>query len=135
MARSRALGLLRVRSTTLTITTVTKGGVTVDRPGLNKVPTNAWVVFNGFVPVHRGNTIPTWSQETTRINAVSKCPSIVTSQTVYDACVRKLGLHDVELYLADNEYRALQLREGGPYLASAVLLLGAGLVLVRRQDT
>ncbi|NNN00600.1 MAG: ABC transporter permease subunit [Acidimicrobiaceae bacterium] len=124
--------LVALHSTTLTITTVTKGGVTVDRPPLKMAPANAWVIFNGYVPVHRGNTIPTWSQETTWINAVNQCPSIVTSQSVYDTCVRKLGLHDVELYVPDIQYWELQLREGGLYLASTALLLGAALLLVRR---
>ncbi len=37
------------------------------------------------------------------------------------------------MYVADSEYWALQLREGGLYLAGAALLLGAGLPLVRRS--
>lgn len=36
------------------------------------------------------------------------------------------------MYIADSEYWTLQLREGGLYLASATLLLGASFLLVRR---
>ena len=124
--------LVPLRSTTLTLTTVTKQGVTLGIP-TGRAPANAWVVFDGFVPAGAGNTLVTWGQETPWLDAVNKCPSNVTGPTGYAACLRKLGLHEVELYVADNEYWALQLREGGLYLAGAALLLGAGLLLVRRS--
>ncbi len=126
--------LVPLRSTTLTLTTVTKQGETFGIP-TGRASANAWVVFDGFVPVGAGNTLVTWGQETPWLDAVNKCPSNVTGPSGYAACLRRLGLHEVELYVADSEYWALQLREGGLYLAGAVLLLGAGLLLVRRQDT
>jgi len=50
----------------------------------------------------------------------------------YAACLKKDGLHNVELYVADSQYWTLQMREGGLYLAGAALLLGASLLVVRR---
>ena len=124
--------LVPLRSTTLQVSPFTKGGVTIGAP-TGMAPANAWVIFNGFVPFDHGNALPTWGQETPWLDAVNQCPSNVTSPNGYVACLRRLGLHDVELYVTDSEYWSLQLREGGLYLVGATLLLVVGLVLVRRS--
>jgi len=123
--------LVPLRSTTLSVSPITKGDVTVGAP-TGMAPANAWVIFSGYVPVGHGNTLPTWGQETPWLNAAMRCPSNVTSPNGYAACLRKLGLHDVELYVTDNRYWELQFLEGSLYLAGAALLLGASLLLVRR---
>jgi hypothetical protein len=124
--------LVPLNSTTVSVTTVTKQSVTVAKP-TGMAPASAWVIFNGFVPVDHGKTLPTWSQETPWLDAVNQCPLNVTGPIGYVACVRRLGLHNVELYVADNEYWSLQLREGGLYLVGAALLLGACYGLLRRS--
>ena len=123
--------LVPLHSTTIEWSLVTKGGVTVGKPSTG-APTNAWVLFNGYVPVDYGNTPPTSGQATSWMYAVNRCPSDVVFPTQYMACLKKLGLHNVEVYVADSEYWTLQLREGSLYLASAAVLLGANLLLVRR---
>ena len=123
--------LVPLRSTTIQWSALTKGGVTVGKP-TGEAPANAWVIFNDYVPVDYGNTPPTSGQETSWLNAVHLCPANFAFPTRYAACLSKLDLHQVELYVADNQYWELQLREGGLYLAGAALLLGASLLLVRR---
>lgn len=125
--------LVPLQSTTLTITPVTKGGVTVGKPG-RQAPADAWVVFSGYVPVEAGNAIPRWGQESRWLDVVNRCPTIDAGPNGYLACLQKQGLHDVQLYVADSQYWDLQLREGGLYIAGAVLLLGAGLLFVRRSQ-
>lgn len=123
--------LVPLHATTISLATVTKGGVTIGHP-THKAPENSWVVFNGFLPTGARDFLPTWTQEAPWLEEISRCPSTVVNGSTFTACLRKLDLHNVELYVADNEYWTLQLREGGLYLTSAALLLGASLLLVRR---
>jgi hypothetical protein len=123
--------LVPLRSTTIQWSAFVKGGKTVGVPSA-QAPANAWIVFSGYVPVDHGNTPPTVGQETPWLNATFHCPANFAFPVRYTACLSKLDLHQVELYVADNEYWALQLREGGLYLAGAALLLGASWALVRR---
>ena len=125
--------LVPLRSTTLNISAITKGGVTVGAP-TGRAPADAWLLFSGFVPTDFANAVPTSGQASPWMQAVNRCPSNVTFPTQFTACLNELGLHDVELYVADSEYWTLQLREGGLYLAGAALLLGANLLLVRRTS-
>ncbi|MDE2282902.1 MAG: hypothetical protein KGJ92_09075 [Actinomycetales bacterium] len=111
--------------------TITKGDKTVGQPS-DPAPAIAWVLFNGYVPVDYDNTLPTSGQATSWMYEVNRCPANFAFPTRYATCLKKLGLHNVELYVADNQYWELQLREGGLYLASAALLLGANFLLVRR---
>lgn len=94
-----------------------------------QAPATAWVVFSGVVPVNYGRILPTNSDEIPWRKAEYRCP---TDAAKYTACLKKLGLHDVQLRVADSQYWDLQLREGGLYIAGAALLLGAGLLFVRR---
>ena len=125
--------LVPLRSTTIEMTSLTKGGVTV---GVTKsqAPKSAWVVFSGFVPTDWSGGLPTWGQETKRIREVNRCTLSPTNlSSGYAACLRKLNLRNVEMYVANNEYWTLQLREGGLYIGGAALLLGGSLLLVRRS--
>jgi hypothetical protein len=124
--------LVPLHSTTIGMTTLSKDGVTAGKP-TNMAPQNAWVVFDGFVPLRASNAIPTWGQETPRLEAVNRCPSSSTNSTAYTACLKKLGLRDVELYVADDQFWTLQFREGGIYLAGAALLFGFSFWLLRRS--
>lgn len=126
--------LVPLRSASISFAMVTKGNVIVGQT-TRTTPANAWVVFDGFVPIGSRTFLPTWSQETPWLDAVNRCPSNVVNAPTYTTCLRKLGLRDVELYVADDEYWTLQLREGGLYLAAATLLVGASLWLVRRMGS
>jgi ABC-type transport system involved in multi-copper enzyme maturation permease subunit len=123
--------LVALHSSTISVTTVTKGTVSVGKPS-GQAPADAWIVFDGFVPVRHGDSLVTWTQEQPWIEAVNRCPSNATSPNAYDTCLTRLGLHQVELYVPDSQYWTLQLREGGLYLVSAALVLGASFLLVRR---
>lgn len=125
--------LVPLHSTELTITIIKKGSVTVGKP-MHEAPPNAWVVYNGYVPVGRATTVPTWVDERRWLNAINRCP-IGPGDSVSVKCIKRLGIEDVQIYVADSQYGDLQLREGGLYLSGAVLLLGAGLLLVRRSQT
>ena len=123
--------LAPIRSLDIQWSAMTKGDKTVGQPS-GQAPANAWVVFSGYVPVKYGNTPPTKDQETPWLNATFHCPADFVFPARYTACLNKLGLHQVEMYVADSEYWALQLREGGLYLVGAALLLGTSWALVRR---
>ncbi|HQU25455.1 MAG TPA: ABC transporter permease subunit [Acidimicrobiales bacterium] len=123
--------LVPLRSTTIHWSAITKGDTTVGKPS-DPAPANAWVLFNGYVPVGHRDTLPTSAQATTWMDDVNRCPANFAFPARYATCLKKLGLHEVEMYVADSEYWTLQLREGGLYLAGAALLLGANLVRVRR---
>ena len=125
--------IVPLRSTTLQMAPLTKGDVTVGVP-TSQAPQSAWVVFNGFVPVNWSGGLPTWGQEAPWLHEVNRCPMyFVTNPNAYATCLRKLDLRNVEMYVADNEYWTLQLREGGLYLGGAALFLGGSLLLVRRS--
>ena len=123
--------LVPLQSVTIQWSVITKGGKTVGKPS-DPAPANAWVLFNGYVPLDYGNTPPTSGQATKWMYAIDRCPANFAFPARYTTCLKSLGLHNVELYVADSEYWTLQLREGSLYLASAAVLLGANLLLVRR---
>lgn len=123
--------LVPLRSTTLEMTTLTKGGVSLGEP-TNMAPANAWVVFSGYVPIHWGNAIPSEGQETQWRNATFRCPANFAHASAYTRCLKRLDLRDINLYVSNNEYWTLQLREGALYLSGAALLFGVSLLLVRR---
>jgi len=127
--------LVPLRSTTLEMAPLTKGGVTVGVPS-GQAPQSAWVVFNGFVPTEWSGGLPTWSQEAPWLHEVNRCPSSSTNPSSgYTTCLRRLDLRNVEMFVSDNEYWTLQLREGGLYVGGAALLFGVSLLLVRRSRT
>ena len=123
--------LVPLQSVTIQWSAITKGDKTVGTSS-DPAPANAWVLFNGYVPVAYGNTLPTSGQATSWMYAINRCPANFAYPTRYATCLKKLGLHEVELYVADNQYWELQLREGGLYFAGTALLLGASLLLVGR---
>lgn len=125
--------LVPLHSTTVGVKVLTKGDVTSDMP-THLAPATSWIVFSGYVPLHWGDTLPTWGQETPWLESVNRCPTNAAGSGAVATCARKLGLHNVELYVSNNEYWTLQLREGGIYLASAALLLGSSVALLRRTN-
>lgn len=124
--------LVPLRSVTLGEKVVTKGpaSTTILEGG---VPKYSWILFQGSVPLHSGNRLPT-AGETTKIeNELGLCAQSSTSAKVLPECEKKLGLRIVDLYVADNQFWTLQLREGGLYFASSLLLFGASFYLLRRM--
>ena len=123
--------LVPLNSTTITMTPVTKKGVTIDEQS-GQAPANAWVIFGGYEPVTYGTAVPTRREEDQWSEAINQCTRGLPVSKVDASCQNKLDLRVVQLYVADSEYWTLQLREGGLYLAGAGLLLVAGFLLVRR---
>jgi hypothetical protein len=104
-------------------------------------PDNSWVLFSGFAPLHSANIIPSQSDEERWQGLEFGCETAAAAQQNEQAatasqvahCQLKNGLQLEQLYVADNEYWKLQIREGGLYLVGATLLFSASLVLVRRS--
>jgi len=111
-------------------TVVTKGDFTGANVSFS-TPPNSWILFQGYVPTDWGHTVPTRGQTSRWNDELASCMSHGSSANDFTTCVQRLGLRNVQVYVADNEFWALQMREGAVYLAAAALLLGAGLVLVR----
>lgn len=127
--------LVPLRSVTVEMTTLTKGGATFEVP-LKMAPTSAWVVFDGLVPLHWSGALPTWPEEAPWLHEANRCSMSTTSKpNNYATCLHKSHLKNIELYVSNSEYWTLQLREGALYLGGAVLLLGVSLILVRRTRT
>lgn len=125
--------LVPLKSTTIVLSPVTKGSVTVGAP-TGQAPANSWVIFRGYEPRTYGLTVPSQVEENRWDNVINDCTLGSTDPNVYVSCLQKLDIRDVELYVADNQYWTLQLREGGLYLAGSALLLGLGLILVRHTE-
>jgi hypothetical protein len=109
------------------------GGAIGAKP-IHVAPQNAWIVFQGEEPVISGNAILTQAATQHWLNVVSNCENGPVSTIQISTCERKLGLRDVQLYVADDEFWTLQLREGGVYLVGATSLFALGLWLLRRSE-
>jgi hypothetical protein len=115
-------------------TTVTKGSTTVSTT-YARPPANSWVLYSGYDPINSENIPSSWSV-TLEMNAkVQACvnKSTVSSSQVEPRCLQKLGLRNVNIYVSDRQFWTLQLREGGLLLLGTVLLLGVGLVVIRKR--
>lgn len=97
-------------------------------------PKNAWVLFQGFIPVDSSSLPSSGAVTLRRDNAFNRCQlpggNVVADQETY--CLKKLGLKNVTLYVADNQFWNLQMREGGIYLALAGLFVGLSAYGVKR---
>jgi len=123
--------LVPLRTAVVGTTIVTKGDFTGAIP-THVAPKNSWIVFQGYEPLNSGNALLTRGEETRWGNEMNRCETGPISQSQVPACQHKLGLRDVQLYVANNEFWTLQLREGAIYLAGAAFLFELSLLLVRR---
>lgn len=114
------------------VATVVKKG---DFTGMNlsfSTPPNSWILFQGYVPRHWGTSVPTLADEARWNDGLARCMTHQPNANDFTTCVQRLGLRNAQVYVADSEFWALQMREGAVYLAAAALLLGGALALVRR---
>jgi hypothetical protein len=90
-------------------------------------PSGAWVTNSGWAPRHyRG--IPSAAVFNESTQRLTSCTNSIS------ACESKLQLRQVEVYVADGEFPRLQVEEGLSLLVGTALLLGAGLLRLRRLD-
>ena len=97
-------------------------------------PANSWPISEGFVPkIEKG--IPSTSVLNRSASHVYRCADAMKdgkpehSETY---CLKHLGLIDVQWYIPNSQYWALQSFEGGFYLIAALLLAALSLFAVRR---
>jgi hypothetical protein len=102
-------------------------------------PFNAWLLVNGPVPRTIKKT-PTWNDVLTTQQNAFNCTSDYPSKTLAEQakaeteCYKKLDIENVAVFIADNQFWTLQLREGLLYLVAGAVLVGGALVLVRRIE-
>jgi hypothetical protein len=102
-------------------------------------PNNAWLLVNGPVP-RTIKTTPTWNDVLTTQQTAFRCISGYPSKTPAEqgkaetACYTKLDIENVAVYIADNQFWTLQLREGVLYLVAGAVLAGGAFVLIRRIE-
>ena len=124
--------LVPLHSVTLVQRIITKGPVSTTTPQ-GSAPRNSWILFQGSVPLHWGNRLPTAEESTKLEDQLGRCEQSSTSATIGPKCEKKLELKFVNLYVANDQFWTLQLREGGLYLVSSLLLAGASFFLLRRM--
>jgi hypothetical protein len=128
--------LVALSMSRISMATTTKGSSTfvIEKGG---APKNAWLLFQGLIPVDSSSLPSSAALTVRRDNASNKCQlpggNVVADQETY--CLKKLGLKNVALYVADNQFWNLQLREGGIYLALAGLFVGLSAYGVKRINT
>jgi hypothetical protein len=100
---------------------------------------NAWILVNG---VARRSTVgvPTWKQVNAISTQVYSCVNTYPQKTQRDIvnaegkCYQKFGVENVEVYISDDQFWTMQLREGILYLSAGLILAGGALVLLRRIE-
>jgi len=102
-------------------------------------PPNSWLLVNG--PVPRSTIgIPTHADENATLLTVSACVVRLpdTTETEYVkaqlTCYKKFHVENVAVYIAEEQFWTLQLREGILYLLVSLILTGGALVVVRRIE-
>ena len=116
--------------------TVHKGSPATQSPPF---PFTAWLLVNGPVPRTIKHT-PTWNDVLTTQQNAFRCTSGYPSKTVAEQgqaeteCYKKLDIENAAVYIADNQFWTLQLREGLLYLVAGAALAGGAFVLIRRIE-
>jgi len=105
----------------------------------NGPPQSARLLIMGVVPRSTVG-IPTWSEVTATWPRVLRCENGYPMKTQIEyvkgelACYKKLHVENVAVYIADDQFWTLQLREGLLYLSAGLILAGGALVLIRRIE-
>jgi ABC-type transport system involved in multi-copper enzyme maturation permease subunit len=102
-------------------------------------PQNAWFLLNGAAPRSTvGTPTQTIVDDTlTKIYACMKGYPTKTSKEYEKAevaCYKKFDAENVSVYISDDQFWTLQLREGLLYLGGGILLTGGALSIVRRIE-
>lgn len=113
---------------------VTKGGTTVGVT-YGGAPANSWVLYNGLDPINVDTVPSSWSASLAMNARLQACEnkSLAGPSQVEPRCLRKLGLRNVSIYLADRQFWTLQLRDGGLFLLGSTFLLATGLIVTRKR--
>jgi hypothetical protein len=102
-------------------------------------PFTAWILLSGPVPRTIRKT-PTWNDVFAAEQNTFRCTSGYPSKTPAEQgkaeteCDKKLHIENVAVFVADNQFWTLQLREGLLYLVAGAALIGGAFVLVRRIE-
>jgi|GEM_PF-1061271 len=105
----------------------------------NEPPQSASLLLAGVVP-RSTIGIPTWSEVLATLPGVLTCENGYGMKTQSEyvkgelACYKKLHVENVAVYIADDQFWTLQLREGLLYLSAGLILAGGALALVRRIE-
>jgi hypothetical protein len=107
--------------------------------GPEGIPYNAWKLVNGPAP---RSTVgqPTLSVVIPASENVASCMNGYPMKTQREyvkaelACYKKLHVENVAVYIADDQFWTLQLREGLLYLSTGLILAGGALMLIRRIE-
>ena len=97
-------------------------------------PANSWPISQGFVP-KMAEGIPSTSVLNRSASRVYRCEDAIPEGNLAHRdtyCLKHLGLIDVQWYIPNSQYWALQSFEGGFYLIAAALLAAFSLFAVRR---
>jgi hypothetical protein len=103
------------------------------------VPSNAWLLVNGPVPRTIKHT-PTWNDVLTTQQNAFNCTSGYPNGTPAEQgkaeteCYKKLDIENAAVYIAEDQFWTLQLREGLLYLVAGGVLAGGAFVLIRRIE-
>jgi len=102
-------------------------------------PYSAWLLVNGPVP-RSIKTTPTWNDVLVTQRNIFRCTSGYPNRTIAEqataetACDKKLDVENASVFIADDQFWSVQLREGLLYLVAGAALVGGALVLVRRIE-
>jgi hypothetical protein len=116
--------------------TVHKGSAATQPQGY---PYNAWILVSGAVPRTIRKT-PTWNDVSATNQIAFRCISGYPGKTLAEQskaeteCYKKLDIENVAVFIADNQFWTLQLREGLLYLVAGAALIGGAFALVRRIE-
>ena len=116
--------------------TVHKGSPATQAPAF---PFNVWLLVSGPVPRTIKKT-PTWNDVLTTQQNAFRCTSGYPSTTPAEQakaetlCYKKLDIENVAVYIGENQFWTMQLREGLLYLAAGTVLVGGAFALVRRIE-
>lgn len=116
-------------------TAPTKGGGN----NIQTFPYNSWRLVTGVVP-RSTIGIPTQPEVLATLPRVDACvvsyPNKTESEYVKAEliCYKKFDVENVAVYIADDQFWALQLREGLLYLSAGLIFAGGALVIVRRIE-
>ena len=102
-------------------------------------PYNALILVSGAVPRTIKKT-PTWNYVSATEQNAFRCISGYPGKTLAEQskaeteCYKKLDIENVAVFIADNQFWTLQLREGLLYLVAGAALIGGAFALVRRIE-
>ena len=99
-------------------------------------PENAWVMVSGFVSRSTVG-VPTWKEVDAISRKVFPCINSYPTKDLVTAeskCYQKFDVENVVVYIGDDQFWTMQLREGLIYLSAGLVLAGGALVLTRRIE-